>query len=95
MVLSHFDLQHGLKFAIWARKDIVHEANVPLGLPSATEFTPGENVASKAEVNAVHRPNRLYPIMLRHGQRYFKEPLGGIQRRAVSVSSARSREVLS
>ncbi len=51
--VAFFDLQHDLKLAIWARKDIAHEANVPLGSPSATEFTLGHNVASKAEVDAV------------------------------------------
>lgn len=48
-----FDLQHGLKLAIWARKDLAHEAKVPLGPSSATEFTLGHNVGSKAEVDTV------------------------------------------
>lgn len=48
-----FDLQHGLKLAIWARKDLAHEAKVPLGPRSATEFTLGHNVGSKAEVDSV------------------------------------------
>lgn len=51
--VAFFDLQHGLKLAIWARKDIAHEAKVQLGPPSATEFTLGHNVASKAKVDAV------------------------------------------
>ena len=46
--VAFFDLQHGLKLAIWPRKDIAHEAKVPLGPRSATEFTLGHNVASKA-----------------------------------------------
>ncbi len=51
--VAFFDLQHGLKLAIWPRKDLAHEAKVPLGPRSATEFALGHNVASKAEVNAV------------------------------------------
>jgi catechol 2,3-dioxygenase-like lactoylglutathione lyase family enzyme len=51
--VAFFDLQHGLKLAIWARKDIAHEAKVPLGPPSGTEFTLGHNVADKGEVDAV------------------------------------------
>ena len=51
--VAFFDLQRGLKLAIWARRDIAHEAKVPLGPRSATEFTLGHNVASKAEVDAV------------------------------------------
>ena len=51
--VAFFDLQNGLKLAIWARKDLAHEAKVPLGPPSATEFTLGHNVTSKKEVDAV------------------------------------------
>ena len=51
--VAFFDLQHGLKLAIWARKDLAHEAKVPLGPSSATEFTLGHNVGSKAEVDTV------------------------------------------
>ena len=51
--VAFFDLQRGLKLAIWARKDIAHEAKIPLGPRSATECTLGHNVASKAEVDEV------------------------------------------
>jgi catechol 2,3-dioxygenase-like lactoylglutathione lyase family enzyme len=51
--VAFFDLQRGLKLAIWPRKDIAHEAKVPLGPRSATEFALGHNVGSKAEVDVV------------------------------------------
>jgi len=51
--VAFFDLQNSLKFAIWPRKDIAHEAKVPLGPYSATEFTLGHNVPSKAAVDEV------------------------------------------
>ena len=51
--VAFFDLQNGLKLAIWARKDLAHESKVSLGPRSATEFTLGHNVASKKEVDAV------------------------------------------
>ena len=51
--VAFFDLQNGLKLAIWARKDLAHESKVPLGPRSATEFTLGHNVASRKEVGAV------------------------------------------
>jgi len=51
--VAFFDLQHGLKLAIWPRTSLAHEAKVPLGLHSATECTLGHNVASKAEVDAL------------------------------------------
>ena len=48
-----FDLQAGLKLALWARKDIAHEAKIPLTAGSPTEFTMGHNVGSKEEVDQV------------------------------------------
>ena len=48
-----FDLQGGLKLALWPRKSIAHDSGLPLGKPSATEFTVAHNVSSKAEVDAV------------------------------------------
>ena len=51
--VAFFDLQKGLKLAIWPRTSLAHEAHVPLGPRSATEFMLGHNVASKVEVDAV------------------------------------------
>jgi uncharacterized protein len=51
--VAFFDLQHGLKLAIWPRTSLAHEAKVPLGPQSTTECTLGHNVASKAEVDAL------------------------------------------
>jgi catechol 2,3-dioxygenase-like lactoylglutathione lyase family enzyme len=48
-----FDLHHGLKLAIWPRTSLAHEAKVPPGPRSATEFALGHNVGSKAELDAV------------------------------------------
>jgi uncharacterized glyoxalase superfamily protein PhnB len=51
--VAFFDLQHGLKLALWPRRSIAHDANIPLQPRSATELTIGHNVASKDEVDAV------------------------------------------
>ncbi|MCG8397492.1 VOC family protein [Bacillus atrophaeus] len=51
--VAFFDLQTGLKLAIWNRKDIAHETKVTLTVPSPAEFTLGHNVSSKAEVDKV------------------------------------------
>ncbi|MGQ0751294.1 MAG: VOC family protein [Betaproteobacteria bacterium] len=51
--VAFFDLQHGLKLALWPRKSIAHDAGLAAGPPSPTEFTIGHNVGSKAEVDAV------------------------------------------
>jgi catechol 2,3-dioxygenase-like lactoylglutathione lyase family enzyme len=51
--VAFFDLQACLKLALWPRKNISHDAGIPVSVPSATEFTLGHNVSSKAEVDAV------------------------------------------
>ncbi|NEU32111.1 VOC family protein [bacterium LRH843] len=51
--VAFFDLQSGLKLAIWNRIDIAHEAKVPLTKSSPIEFTLGHNVNSKTEVDNV------------------------------------------
>lgn len=51
--VAFFDLQSGLKLAIWRRDDIAHDSTVPKRLASPTEFTLGHNVNSKEEVDAV------------------------------------------
>ena len=48
-----FDLQNGLKLALWPRNSIAHDSKVALQSPSATEVTIGHNVGSKQEVDAV------------------------------------------
>jgi catechol 2,3-dioxygenase-like lactoylglutathione lyase family enzyme len=50
--VAFFDLQAGLKLALWPRKSIAHDTGIALG-PNATDFTIGHNVSSKVEVNAV------------------------------------------
>lgn len=51
--VAFFDLQAGLKLAIWRRADLAHEAKVAQSPPSPTEMTIGHNVASKQEVDQV------------------------------------------
>lgn len=51
--VAFFDLQAGLKLAIWPRNSVSHDSGLPLSSPSPTEFTLGHNVASKTEVDAV------------------------------------------
>jgi hypothetical protein len=51
--VAFFELQAGLRLAIWPRKSISHDSGLPLSSPSPTEFTLGHNVSSKAEVDAV------------------------------------------
>lgn len=51
--VAFFDLQPGLKLALWPRASIAHDTGLPAGIPNPTEFTLGHNVGSKAEVDAV------------------------------------------
>jgi catechol 2,3-dioxygenase-like lactoylglutathione lyase family enzyme len=51
--VAFFDLQNGLKLALWPRSSIAHDSKIPLQAPSATEFTIGHNVGSKKEVDEV------------------------------------------
>ena len=51
--VAFFNLQSGLKLAIWQRDDIAYDSTVPKRPSSATEFTLGHNVNSKEEVDAV------------------------------------------
>ena len=51
--VAFFELQSGLKLAVWPRKSLAHDSGLPVGAPSATEFSLGHNVSSKAEVDAV------------------------------------------
>ena len=51
--VAFFDLQLGLKLAIWARDDIAHDTGIPKSERSPTELTLGHNVGSKEEVDAV------------------------------------------
>lgn len=51
--VAFFDLQPGLKLAVWPRADLAHDTGLAQGAPSATEFSIGHNVRDKAEVDAV------------------------------------------
>ncbi len=51
--VAFFDLQHGVKLAIWPRESIAHDTGMSRSERSPTELTVGHNVASKEEVDAV------------------------------------------
>jgi uncharacterized glyoxalase superfamily protein PhnB len=53
--VAFFDLQHGVKLAIWSRDDLAHDTGLPRTPRSATEFSIGHNVRSEQEVDAVMR----------------------------------------
>ncbi len=51
--VAFFDLQPGLKLALWPRRSIAANTGLTEQSPSPTEFTIGHNVNSPAEVDAV------------------------------------------
>ena len=51
--VAFFDLQAGLRLALWPRASLAHDTGLAVSARSATEFSIGHNVASRAEVDAV------------------------------------------
>jgi len=51
--VAFFDLQAGLKLALWPRKSLAHDSGLGLSAACATECSIGHNVSSKAEVDDV------------------------------------------
>ena len=73
-----FDLQAGLKLALWPRKSLAHDSGLALGKPSATEFSIGHNVSSRAEVDAVmEQARRAGAIIVKPAQDTFRGGYAG------------------
>jgi uncharacterized protein len=53
--VAFFELQAGLKLALWSREDLAHDTGLPKTPRSATELSLGHNVRSEREVDAVMR----------------------------------------
>jgi len=51
--VAFFQLEGGLKLALWPRRSIAHDTGLPQGLASPTAFTLAHNVSSKTEVDAL------------------------------------------
>ncbi|WP_167628861.1 VOC family protein [Listeria valentina] len=51
--VAFFDLESGMKLALWKRENIAHDTGLSAGQPNQTELTLGHNVSSKLEVDQV------------------------------------------
>jgi uncharacterized protein len=51
--VAFFDLQSGLRLALWPRKSLAHDSGVAVGKPSLTDVCLAHNVRSQAEVDQV------------------------------------------
>lgn len=50
--VAFFELESGLRLALWPRKSLAHDTRLQVGPRSATEFSIAHNVNSKPEVDA-------------------------------------------
>jgi catechol 2,3-dioxygenase-like lactoylglutathione lyase family enzyme len=50
--VAFFDLQPGLRLALWPRASIAHDSGLQCGAANPTEMTLGHNLSSVAEVDA-------------------------------------------
>lgn len=48
-----FELESGLRLALWPRKSIAHDTGLSVSPKSPTELTLGHNVSSRSQVDAV------------------------------------------
>jgi len=83
--VAFFDLQAGLKLAIWPRQSIAHETGLAVTPPSPTEFTLSHNVSSKEHVDGVmEQAAKAGAKIVKHAQDtfwggyagYFQDPDG-------------------
>lgn len=51
--VAFFDLQRGLKLAVWPRASLARDAGLGLGAASPADFSLGHNVATRSEVDEV------------------------------------------
>lgn len=51
--VAFFDLQQGLKLAVWPRRSLAHDCGLEVSPASATEISLGHNVSSKTAVDLV------------------------------------------
>ena len=56
--VAFFDLQSGLKLAIWPRASLAHDSGLETRPSNPTDLALGHNVSSRAEVDAVMKQAR-------------------------------------
>jgi uncharacterized glyoxalase superfamily protein PhnB len=83
--VAFFELESGMRLALWPRKSLAHDAGIPTGAKSAAEFCIAHNVNSKAEVDdAMTRVAKAGAEVVKPAQDtfyggyagYFKDPEG-------------------
>lgn len=70
--VAFFDLQGGVKLAIWPRDDLAHDTGLRKSPRSSTEFSIGHNVRSEEEVDAVmQQAERAGAKVVKRAQKTF------------------------
>ena len=70
--VAFFDLQEGLRLALWPRKSLAHDIGQQPTPPSTTEFSIGHNVRSEKEVDeAMERAGRAGARIVKRAQKTF------------------------
>jgi len=70
--VAFFDLQPGLKLAVWPRESLAHDAGIPVNPPSPTDLSIGHNVSSTAEVDVVmEQAKAAGAVIVKSAQRTF------------------------
>jgi catechol 2,3-dioxygenase-like lactoylglutathione lyase family enzyme len=70
--VAFFDLQAGVKLAIWSRDNLAYDAGLRKTPRSATEFSIGHTVRSEHEVDAVmHQAEAAGATVVKHAQKTF------------------------
>ena len=82
-----FELESGLRLALWPRKSIAHDSGLSMSERSPTEFTLGHNVSSESEVDAVmNQAKKAGAVVVKTAQAtfwggyagYFQDPDGHV-----------------
>ena len=83
--VAFFDLQPGLRLALWPRRSIAHDTGLPVAPPAPTGLTLGHNVSTPREVDEVmRRAGAAGATIVREAHRtfwggyagYFQDPDG-------------------
>ena len=92
--VAYFELQHGLKLALWPRKSISFDTKIPVGTPAATELVLVHYVASKAEIGIIREKviaaggNVITPVtdsFWKGSAAYFQDPDGHLWQVALNA----------
>lgn len=70
--VAFFELEDGIRLALFSRDDLAHDAGIDRTPPSPTEFSFGHNVSSREGVDAVmHQAERAGAVIVKPAQDTF------------------------